>query len=616
MANVKPAISFFERSVEDVTETVKKAAARGSKCTMLIGAGCSKSAGIPLTSEFVEIIKREYPRAYRYAAPATYASCMDQLSHSERKSLISKYIDAAKINWGHIALAQLVQDGVVDRVLTTNFDPLVVRACALIGEYPAIYDAASSQISNTADIHDRSIFYLHGQRTGFKILNTQEEVGLQFENLRPVFDEAGVDRIWIVVGYSGENDPVFEHLVRLGNFKNNLYWICHKDSLPPSHVTDRLLCKGLGTFFVRGHDADSFLIRIAQECATFPPLLFGMPEKYLIRIKETTMPFPLGGDIDTAVSVTEPIDRLVQVAQQRAKRHAKKSEKVAQAAIQAYAAGDYSSVVNLWNRNPKLRNKDWQATAAAALYAQIDAKKKSMESEKKSAAEFYDFFYAWYREAMALFPRSIALINGFAVLLLQKSGVVEFKADERLAFLDEAEMLLNKAIKIQCNSPALLANLGRVFHQKGIITKDPAYYRHGLVHYRRSLDLDPKFKFANSALGNCALHMSYLVNGTERDQLLAEAEALLCSNSEALNENAYNLACICNLRGNSEAARTWLKRSIDSGKAPLVDHMKKDSDFEKVREDAWFLELIKLAELRASSNLKSSKPAAKPAGVA
>ena len=63
-----------------------------------------------------------------------------------RRRLIEEKVDDARINWAHIAIAQLMKAGYVDRVLTTNFDPLIVRACALVGKSPVVYDFAVSQL--------------------------------------------------------------------------------------------------------------------------------------------------------------------------------------------------------------------------------------------------------------------------------------------------------------------------------------------------------------------------------------------------------------------------------------------------------------------------------------
>ena len=51
------------RCFEDVLETLQRAHARGEKTTLLIGAGCSVSSGIPQAHELVVQIEQEYPRA-------------------------------------------------------------------------------------------------------------------------------------------------------------------------------------------------------------------------------------------------------------------------------------------------------------------------------------------------------------------------------------------------------------------------------------------------------------------------------------------------------------------------------------------------------------------------
>jgi hypothetical protein len=196
---------------------------------------------------------------------------MAELTLGERRDLIAEYVDKAKINWAHIGIACLLQKGYVDRFLTTNFDPLVMRACALLGEFPAVYDFAASQFLKPADIPDKAVFHLHGQRTAFVLMHTQAEVERQSERLGPLFQNAGEGRIWIVVGYSGENDPVFDHLARVDRFDNGLYWVGYLDSEPAEHVSKRLLLDGKYAFLVKGWDADSFFVSLTQKLGIFPP---------------------------------------------------------------------------------------------------------------------------------------------------------------------------------------------------------------------------------------------------------------------------------------------------------------------------------------------------------
>ena len=156
--------SKFERQIEDIVDQLKTAKDKGRKCTLLIGAGCSVTAGIPTANEIVEEIKNKHKRAYKRAKQKDYAHCMGELLPGERHDLIVKYIDEAKINWAHMCIGLLIHKGYVDRVLTVNFDPLVARACALLGEFPAIYDFAASKHFNSDRIPDKAVFHLHGKR--------------------------------------------------------------------------------------------------------------------------------------------------------------------------------------------------------------------------------------------------------------------------------------------------------------------------------------------------------------------------------------------------------------------------------------------------------------------
>src|SRR5207245_172581 len=206
------------REIDEIATNVRDAKVRKRGCTLLIGAGCSFTAGVPLASGFVAIVKERYREAYARAKEKTYPQCMAELTFAQRRDLIAEYIDKAKINWAHIAIACLMRAGFVHRVLTTNFDLLVMRACALLGHFPAVYDFAASQLLKPADVPDQAVFCLHGQRTGFVLMNTKEECKKHSKLLRPLFQDAGRGRMWIVAGYSGENDPVFDHLAAVEHF--------------------------------------------------------------------------------------------------------------------------------------------------------------------------------------------------------------------------------------------------------------------------------------------------------------------------------------------------------------------------------------------------------------
>lgn len=48
----------YERDIDDVVEGMRNAERRGKSCALLIGAGCSAKAGIPLASELFNELSR------------------------------------------------------------------------------------------------------------------------------------------------------------------------------------------------------------------------------------------------------------------------------------------------------------------------------------------------------------------------------------------------------------------------------------------------------------------------------------------------------------------------------------------------------------------------------
>jgi len=283
----------YHRKISHVVDSLRNGKESGKKCSLLIGAGCSVTADVPTAQGFVDEIKERYHECYNLADTKTYPKCMAELAPGQRKSLIKVFVDTAKINWTHICIAQLIKEGYVDRVLTTNFDLLVVRACALLGEFPSVYDFASSQVLKPAEITDNAVFYLHGQYTGFVLMNTEDEVKKHSDLLEPVFEDAEKGRTWIVVGYSGENDPVFDHLSRVICFDDNLYWVGYGKNLPSEHVRDKLLIENKYAFYIKDYDSDRFFITLAQELNCFPPTLFSNPFTHLQEIFKAFTPFPV-----------------------------------------------------------------------------------------------------------------------------------------------------------------------------------------------------------------------------------------------------------------------------------------------------------------------------------
>lgn len=269
------------RELEDVVSALKKAKEDNINVNLLIGAGCSVTANIPAAQDMVEAIKKEFPGEFKRAKIKDYPNTMSKLTPSERRNLISRIVKDAKINWTHIAIAQLLKHGYINRILTLNFDNLVQRACSLVNEFPAIYDMTTSSEFRTDLLFDKSVIHLHGQHTGFILCNTEEEVNAQSKVLQPIFDQLDQKSLWIVIGYSGNNDPIFKLLAKKDIFEHRLFWVGYENNPPSEMLKSDLLSDEKYAFFIKGYNSDDFFVLLSQQLGCFPPTFIRKPFTHL-----------------------------------------------------------------------------------------------------------------------------------------------------------------------------------------------------------------------------------------------------------------------------------------------------------------------------------------------
>ncbi|MFN8713333.1 MAG: SIR2 family protein, partial [Bacteroidota bacterium] len=270
-----------EIKIEKISYILKQAKAQNKpKPIFFLGAGASRSGGIPLAGEIIAKILevytdnpeiKELPEKQR-----TYANLMDCLLPSERDELLKKYIDEAKINVTHIYLAQLIKEGFVDYVLTVNFDNLMLRALALYNIFPSTYDMAILKDFTTSTFKEKSVVYLHGQHHGLWLLNTNEEMAKVRNTVPRIFDSIKNQRPWVFIGYSGD-DPIFEHVKNLGRFDNGLFWVTYQDHKPNEKIQEFLSAPNTNASLIKGYDSDSFMLKLANELGLEQPVIVDKP---------------------------------------------------------------------------------------------------------------------------------------------------------------------------------------------------------------------------------------------------------------------------------------------------------------------------------------------------
>ena len=614
----------FHRSIDDIVEDLNVAKEQGGQnCCLLIGAGCSVSAGIPHAAGLVEIIRTNHPQAYARAKAKGYPQCMAELSPSQRRLLISQQVNQAKINWAHVCIALLMKHKFIDRVLTTNFDPLVVRACALLGVFPAVYDFAASQNLMPSAVPDESVFYLHGQSTGFVLMNTEAETKNHSKRLEPLFQDAGEGRMWIVVGYSGENDPVFDQLAKVGRFEDSLYWIGYLDNPPSVHVQNQLLKEGKYAFFTTGFDADSFFIEVTKRLGIFPPDLIQRPFTHLDEVMATLAPFPEGvlatlssspeGDEhpprDSEIQNSDVAGQARQLVQQAISQFEGRNDdgigndqdqrsKENSQILEANALlmkGDYDAVIALKSDYDENRSVEFNSSLLRAY--QLKSTKLVEQARAVTGPESDALFEDAEQQielAVAMAPNNARIFNSWGALL---GFQAEMKSGE--AALEVFESSANKfqqAMDLDPHNLTGIVNAGSAWFQRAIIAtnQDSAQdLDRAIAYYEQALEIDPEAMGPKHLLGQSLIRKSRIQSGGDSDLLANRAKNYLIQVEETEpGHAAYDIARVSARLGQLRETRHWLVLCKNRGNLPSARTVNSNPDFQVVKDKPWFIKLI------------------------
>jgi tetratricopeptide (TPR) repeat protein len=596
----------LQDAIERIAVAVRNASYRKEKCTLLIGAGCSITAGIKSAPGIVADIRDSrgktdgtdlsfyYDRALERAkqrddklVQPTYGDCMSVLPPGPQRDLLRGYIDRAKLNWAHVGIGALVHEGYVDRILTTNFDPLIARGCAVFHEFPAVYDLTMSPKLKLEDLADKAVFHLHGQRNGFSLLNSDEELREHKQHVKPLFDHARSNRTWIVCGYSGENDPLMDFIVEQDRYDYELFWIDIKDA-PPARLhslterREQTFCR-----YFRFPGADQFFIRLAKQLGLFPFRFMDRPIEHMQALVGNFAEFPLDATdlgLDLLKDARERLDHYQSL--------------IADTDKSAYqAAAEQIAGVGV----AKSQNTSTPSTGSAALSSTMRATIAFMagyeahelaKSAKLPHSALVGFREAarHYAEAVALKPDNHRALNNWGITLAELAQ--RSPDDEACRLWAEAGEKYAAALEIKSDMHEALLNWGIALDELAQRSPDDEARRflaEAGDKYAAALAIKPDMNEALYNWSNALIHSAHRNSGATRQQLLAEAYEKV-SRVEALvpGQGAYNLACIHAMRGELDDMTHWLDRSHAAGKLPTREHIAADKDFDNVRETPQF----------------------------
>jgi hypothetical protein len=249
---------------------------------LLLGSGVSRSAGIPTGWEIVEDLCRklaalsgevagdapaDWYRA-KFGKEARYDDLLEALARTpeERRNLLSSYFVPTEQEQeqgkklptaAHQAIAELVKNGYVKVILTTNFDRLMESALegAGVSDYTVIAHEDALQ-GVRPYVHARcTVVKLHGDWKDSRLRNTAGELSQYppaFDGLLDrVLDEFGL----VVAGWSAAWDEALKRAVlRSPSRRYSWYWLTTGE---PNDDAQELI-RHRDAVVVRGNGADEF----------------------------------------------------------------------------------------------------------------------------------------------------------------------------------------------------------------------------------------------------------------------------------------------------------------------------------------------------------------------
>ena len=230
-----------------------------STFALLLGSGISAGSGVFSGWEMtVDLIRRlavlqgqdpgDDPVSWyreRSGGEPDYSDVLAELapSQGDRRNLLASYFEPTEQERdeglkvptkAHHAIAQLVADGFVKVIVTTNFDRLLEAALTNAGAEPSVVSSPSSAAGVLPITHSPcTIIKVHGDYLSPDLKNTHEELASYDSAIDRLLDEVFDQYGLIVCGWSGTWDTALRNaILRTPNRRFATYWL-HRGNVSP-----------------------------------------------------------------------------------------------------------------------------------------------------------------------------------------------------------------------------------------------------------------------------------------------------------------------------------------------------------------------------------------------
>lgn len=327
------------------SELIASIAERPAQFAWFLGAGASRTAGLPTAGDIIWDMKRRYyiREENREVSPqdvqndsvrSTIQSFMDSRGfpvlwsdeeystyfqkifgddHERQRRYLRGILSEEKVTLsvGNRVLGGLLTAGMCRAVFTTNFDSVVERAVAEVGGGSLqAYSLEGTVSAANAFLNEEYPFYckLHGDFRFESLKNLSVDLASQNEDLSRAFVASGTRFGLVVCGYSGRDASVMKLMSDVLNapnpFPHGLYWTGLKGS--PVHpavaaLLERAVNAGVKASYVEIETFDAFMSRLWRSVDSKPAAVDAQVRK--AQLTSVQIPLP-------SVGSTKPLVRL------------------------------------------------------------------------------------------------------------------------------------------------------------------------------------------------------------------------------------------------------------------------------------------------------------------
>ena len=348
------------------------------------------------------------------------------------------------------------------------------------------------------------------------MINDDKVFQEHYKKLHTFLEKIFTERIWIVVGYSGECDPVFDQIAEIRRFDNNLYWICFKDEDPIPKVNEKLFRDNKGAYYVKKYDADDFFVTLAQKLNCFPPDFIKKPIPFLVSCLNSLTSFTPPG-VEQNLSMPEDTIKELQIIQETYEQ----SQSAIQPKIDIMGA-NYDKVIEESENQGK--NIDDEDLAWAYMLKGNELFNCAKEINNVDTDIIFEHAYRYYNEAVKINSNMYEAFYNWGVALYQQAKKKEGKEADQL--YGEACEKYAEAVRIKSDYHEACNNWGLVLcklaeKKEGEETK--RLYEKAYEKYAEAIRINPNKheSFYNWGIALCK--QLEKKNGEEAGRLFGEA---------------------------------------------------------------------------------------------